>query len=523
MIWFSGGHRPPAFSLIALALWAFATPAPAQDADGAPRLRGSGGSPAGSAIPAYQNQAGSVAQAPIYESWTLAPNYGHPRKPRERRAGFSGRRPIAARDLPPLEAYRTAPQSPHAANAAATASAGPPGPTVAVTPGPAPRRRPRVEDDPYGPVGLRFGGLQVTPYVGAQAGYDSNPERVRNGKGSPAVRGEAGFSAGSDWSRHALSAQASASYVRYTSLPDASRPEVSGEAALRLDVQRDTFANFQLRGSLSTQRQESPEVPGATLNRPAVGSFSLESGLSQRLGRLEAGFSFLVGRTMYGDAQLSGGGVERLSRGNYNSYGLQGRLSHELAPGVRPFIEVSADRRRRDEPVDALGFARDSTGFQARAGSTFELTRSLTGEAGAGYGSRRYEDSRLPILAGPVIDARLIWSATPLTTLTVRAATEFGETTIANASGFLSRRASLDVAHALLRNFTLGAGVAFTDSDYRGVSLSEQTVTASLRADYNVNRNLALRGSFAHERLWSSQAGSGYGAQVFLLGLRLQP
>lgn len=535
MFSFSDGGRWPASSFVfSIALLAGAAPALAQrDDSGSPLLRGGAGiedpgayrSPAGSAIPAYGAPARPGLPELLYDSTALAPNYGKPRRPRDKRTAYSGRKPVAAKSLPPLETYRTAPASVRVAPGARTAAASsaPPPASFAATPGPPPQRRPRVEEDPYAPLGVAIGGLRLRPYAEAQAGYDSNPNRTRGGEGSAMLRGDIGFAAQSDWSRHSFNAQANASYFRFTSLPEASRPEANASAALKVDVLRDTFANFELRGALVTQRSGSPDVPGATINQPVVGSFGATSGLTQRFGRTEASVSFLADRRFYGDAELSGGGVARLSADNYNSWGLRGRIGHELTPGVTPFIEAGGDIRRRDEPIDLAGYARDSSGVQARAGSTFELTRQLTGEVSAGYAQRRYEDARLPVLAGPTLDARLVWSATALTSVTLRAATEFNETTIANASGAVSRRISADVSHALLRNLTLGAGVSFADTSYKGVSITERTWGGALRADYAFNRNLVLRGSYAHERLWSSQPGAGYGAHVFLLGLRIQP
>ena len=95
-------------------------------------------------------------------------------------------------------------------------------------------------------------------------------------KGSALLRGDVGFAAQSDWSRHSLNAQANATYFRFTSLPDASRPDASANAALKIDILRDTFANFELRGALTTQRSGSPDVPGATINQPLVGSFGFD-------------------------------------------------------------------------------------------------------------------------------------------------------------------------------------------------------------------------------------------------------
>lgn len=436
-------------------------------------------------------------------------NYGKPRPPQP----TTFRRPTVA-PLPPLEAYRTAPAS------VRNAPGGPP-PSYAQIPAPPPRR-PRVEEEPFAPLGVDAGGLRLRPFVEVEAGYDSNPNRSKVGQGSTALRMQAGVAAVSEWSRHEFKTSLRGSYDVYKDASEANRPEFEGVANLRIDVLRDTAAEVELRTGLTTQRPGTPGLPGGIVGRPTVLSTGMTAGLTQRFGATQANVAGLVDRRTYEDAALEGGGTAALSRGDYTTYGLRGRVAHEITPGVRPFAEATLDMRRHDDKLDEAGFARDSTGVLAQVGSTFELTRTLTGQASAGYGQRHYDDSRLPMLAGPVVNAALAWSATPLTTLTVRAGTEFAETTLANASGAVSRRAEVEVAHALLRNLTLRATAKFVRADYEGVALQETTWAGGLRAEYSLNRSFVLKGSWAHERLRSTSPGSGYTADVFLLGLRLQ-
>ncbi len=528
----NGDLRAPGYFLLLSAL-VVAGPAAAQQPAGGDGtlLRGSANPDdsrtyrpsGGSSIPAYDTGR-RTPNAPLFDSALQAPNYARPRPKVDKKTRYSGRKPISAKKLPPAETYRTAPASVRAAQTQPlAAAAAPPPPTFAVQPSPPPKRRPRIDPDPYGPLGLHMGSVNVKPYVDLQAGYDTNPRRSAIKEGSPVLRGGLGFTAQSDWSRHELTAEAIGSYLRFSKTPDADRPEGSGKLNLRLDVLRDTFANFELRGALATQRPGSPDVPGATINQPTVASFGATTGVTQRFGRTEANVSFLADRRIYGDAELAGGGVSRLSQDNYNAYGLRGRVGYEVTPGIKPFVEAGVDVRKRDQPIDSSGFDRDSSGFLARIGSTFEITRTLTGEASAGYARRAYNDNRLPILAGPTLDGRLVWAATPLTTLTLRAATELNETTVAGAAGAVSHTLSADVSHALLRNLTLGAGLSMNDTQYKGAPIDERTWVASLRSEYAFNRLLRVRGSYAYEKLDSSQVSASYNAHVFLLGLRLNP
>jgi hypothetical protein len=97
------------------------------------------------------------------------------------------------------------------------------------------------------------------------------------------------------------------------------------------------------------------------------------------------------------------------------------------------------------------------------------------------------------------------------------------ETTIPFSSGALTQRASLEVQHDLRRNLSLTGLIGFQETDYKGVALTEDTITAGVRAEYKLTRSVALRATFTHERLKSTAPGSDYSANTFLLGLRFNP
>ncbi len=158
-----------------------------------------------------------------------------------------------------------------------------------------------------------------------------------------------------------------------------------------------------------------------------------------------------------------------------------------------------------------------------RAGSTFELARTLTGEASVGYTMRNYEDRRLANLTSPTADASLTWSISPLTTLNLRAQTEIAETTIANSSGAVAYRGTATLTHAFLRNFTATIAFNIAETDYQKINRSETTIGGGLRLEYKLNRTVALRGSYAYENYRVNVPGSNYQAHTFLTGIRITP
>lgn len=383
--------------------------------------------------------------------------------------------------------------------------------------------RPDEEEDPWGPLGLRLGTLTVFPSIEIDGGYDSNPRREGGaGKGAAAILTRGEVSVRSDWSRHALTGHLRGSYWAFPALEKADRPEADARLNLRLDATQDTTINIEGRGSLTTQRSDNPNLPGGVVNQPTIVSYGGSLGATHRFNRLALGVTGSVERNVYGDAEFADG--SRLDQGyrNYNEYGLRLRAGYEVHPGLEPFVEGLVDRRQYDERFNAGGFERSSRGLGARVGTTFEITRLITGEAAIGHQVRKYDDPRLADLRGPIGELSLIWRPSALTTVRLTGSSSLGETTIAGSSGVVNRSATLALEHALRRNLIFTASATIGESDYRGVDLKEREFTGTLGIEWKLTRTLAVRAGFTHERLDSSSPGEDYTANIFLVGLRLQ-
>lgn len=391
-------------------------------------------------------------------------------------------------------------------------------------PPPEPRRKkPKLEEDPYAALGVDMGGITLRPALTVSGGYDDNPNRsARNRKGSSLLRTEGEVTAQSDWSRHEFKGELRGGYSRYFSAPDASRPDLSGKATLKLDFTRDTFADIETKVNLDSQRPGSPDLTANVKGRPLTYAYGASAGLSHSINPLTLSLRGAVDRSDYADATLTNGRTASQGDRNATQYGVKARAAYEATPGLKPFVEASADTRQFDQSVDINGFRRSSNGVGGRAGASFEITRLLTGEASLGYQTRKYEDSRLNDLRGLIGDASLVWSATELTTVTLRGTTELNDTTIPGVNGAVYRRAELRVAHALQRNLTVTGIASFAQTDYSGITLKEDTTSLGVKLDWKLSRNLALTGSFTNERLKSTAAGSDYTANIYLVGLRFQ-
>jgi hypothetical protein len=402
-----------------------------------------------------------------------------------------------------------------------------PPPTVAVIPLLPNPPKPKVEQNPYDPLGIDVGSLRLFPYGEIDTGYDNNPNRLADEvQGSTFVHGETGLRLQSLWSQNSLGVNLRAGYYDFQQVPAANQPNADGTITGRIDVTRNTKINLETRFGLTTQQPGSPliAIPGSVVitNRPLVVNYGQTVGVSHQFNRLTLDLRGSIDRMIFGDATQSDGTMLLLSHYDFNTYGVTGRASYELTPGFTPFVQVTADERRYDNFLDLFGYARDSNGVAARAGAKVNLAQLLTGEVAAGYANRVYDDPRLPNVSTPTLDGSLIYTPTPLTKLTLTVATDLSETTVVNASGAVSHSVTAQISHSLLRNLTLIGTGSYQINQYVGAPITEHLYSARLALDYNLTRSIVIRGSYTHSNLSSNLLGDSFTDDVFMVGVKLQ-
>jgi hypothetical protein len=398
-----------------------------------------------------------------------------------------------------------------------------------------PRKRLRNDDDPFGAVGDYLGPFLVKSAVEISAGYDSNPGRLPNERGLPLWVVAPELLAVSDWERHAVVADLRGSFTGYGgTLPanidggvnpaptNLDRPDFTGHVDGRLDVSRDTDITAQLRLRAATDNPGSPNIQAGLSEYPVYTTVGSTLGFDQRFNRLQVSAGATVDRTSYQQSKLTDGSTSSNDDRNFNQYGGIARVSYEVLPWLKPFAEIEGDNRVHDQRLDRSFYQRDSSGGYAKAGTSFELTRLLTGEVSIGYAARNYVDPRLNRLEGFLTTASLVYAATPLTTAKLYSDTQLVETTIAGASGILVRTYTVEVDHDFRRWLTAIGKFSFGTLDYQGYGRSDKTYSLEGDVIYKMTRNLWLKGTLRRDLLDSNAPGSSSAATVMMLGVRLQ-
>ncbi|MFB9265435.1 outer membrane beta-barrel protein [Bradyrhizobium erythrophlei] len=417
-----------------------------------------------------------------------------------------------------------------------SANKSPIAPAMAGTvPGQPPRKRLKIDDDPFGAVGDYAGSFLVKSAVEFMGGYDTNPGRLNSPQGRAFYIISPEFLAVSDWERHAVVADLRGSFTGYgqnltpnadgtpLSAPlDIDRPNVIGHIDGRIDVSRDTRLTAQARLLVTTDNPGSPNVQTGLARYPLYSTVGGTFGIDQNFNRLQISAGATVDRTDYQWSKLTDGASSSNDDRNFSQYGGVARASYELTPAVKPFVEVEGDSRVHDLRLDRNGFARDSNGGYVKAGSSFEFTRLLFGEVSIGYAARNYVDPRLSQLNGLLTTASLTWTATPLTTVKFYSDTQLGETTLPGTSGVLSRTYTVEVDHDFRRWLTGIGKFTYGTLDYQGDNRTDKIYSLSGDLIYKLTRSLWIKGTLRRDILDSSSPGSSSASTVVMLGVRLQ-
>jgi hypothetical protein len=398
-----------------------------------------------------------------------------------------------------------------------------------------PRKRLKVDDDPFGAVGDYVGGFLVRSAVEVSGGYDTNPGRLPEPHGSPFYVVAPEFLAVSDWERHAVVADLRGSFTGYgNQMPqivdgavspaptDVDRPNFIGHVDGRLDVSHDLRLTAQTRLLVATDNPGSPNIQAGLARYPIYTTLGGTFGFDQNFNRLEIAAGGTVDRTAYQQSKLTDGTFSSNDDRDFNQYGGVGRVSYDLLPGLKPFGEIEGDSRVHDQQFDRNGFQRDSNGGYAKAGTSFEFSRLLTGEISIGYAARNYIDPRLERLQGLLTSASLVWNATPLTTAKFFSDTQIAETTLPLTSGVLVHTYTFEVDHDFRRWLTAIGKFTYGTYDYQGDIRRDKTYSIEGDLVYKMTRNLWVKGTLRRDILDSNVPLSSSASTVVMLGVRLQ-
>ena len=147
------------------------------------------------------------------------------------------------------------------------------------------------------------------------------------------------------------------------------------------------------------------------------------------------------------------------------------------------------------------------------------MTHVLVGEVFAGYSTRSYDDAAFAESGNLAFGAALKWFPSMLTTITIDGTRSVEDTSIANASGYISTRGELGIDHELLRNVILSGRLGYENSEYQEVARNDDTLRGSIAGRFLINNNLHFDAGWEFTNRDSSDLQFEYSAGQFQLSL----
>lgn len=356
------------------------------------------------------------------------------------------------------------------------------------------KTRPRPE---LQPLGVRAGGFLFFPNIEVQQEYNDNIFATKHDTKDDFITSvKPGLSVESDWNNHSLNFSAGGDFGFYNNT-SGSGPKTSDQnyqdwnvaSDGRLDVTRD-IALFGGGGVafLHEERGNPDEIGGKEPTKYYL--FSAFASYVQNFDNLNFTLTPEFRRHDFDDTQAFNGPSINQDDRDRNEYSVSLRTGYEFTPAYEAFVRFGGNRRKYDETPDDNGFDRDSWGYDAVVGLTFDLSGVTAGDVFAGYQKQRLnDDSNLDNIEGPTFGASLNWSATTLTTVGARVVRNIETTTLNGASGYWATLGELTVDHELLRNLLLNGTFTVTNNDYQDIPRSDWIYTAGVGAKYMMNRN----------------------------------
>ena len=390
----------------------------------------------------------------------------------------------------------------------------------------------------FEPVGAKWGGFTAITGVDLGTEFNDNvyyvqpdptatPPIVKKSDESFVVRPNIDIK--SNWSRHALEFGASAGFTDYSKYTSENHPDWTVAGAGRYDLvglsylfaNASVVRNVDSRGdsvALITINNNGVQttIPTSEIAKPIRYTESVATvGITSEINRLRFTASEVASKYDYDDAYGFDGTDYSMLYRNRTEY--LGRLRGDYAVSPDTSVYISAQSRNVDYVINT----KNSHGYSATIGTSFDITNLVRGEIELGHLESKYVNGDKA--SGPSYKALVNWFPTEMTTLTFNAGEVLNESAAANADGYFNKTIGFSVDHELLRNIILSAGYGHVNNAYTGINRTDNRDNFSAGVKYKIGHGAAILASYAYvnNKSVGADAGNSYVDNSVKLGLSL--
>ncbi|TGS19016.1 hypothetical protein EN852_001425 [Mesorhizobium sp. M2E.F.Ca.ET.209.01.1.1] len=380
----------------------------------------------------------------------------------------------------------------------------------------------KPEEDPFAAPGVRIGTFLFRPTLEQGFTATSNADSSSTGKSAVLSETALRFTATSDWRENSALITGYGQFRNTVSGQKINDAQGRIEGQLNVDLDNELRAIAKLGYEAAPESASSPDAIAGVTSQPLRQTVDGSLGLEKTVGKMRYALTGAVSHDFYGDAELSNGTTVSQKDRDSTLYTATLRAGYEVSPALTPFTEVEAGRRVYDLRTDTDGFQRSSTRLGARAGLELDMGEKLSGEFSVGWLREAIDDSRLPAVAGPSINADLKWSPERGTTIGLTGKTSVETTTNAGESGDILYSGRLTGERQIRANLTANTALGLDWRDYTGSDGHDLILSAEAGLTWWLNRYAGLTTRVRTEKLTSNLVGRDYTANSVYLGLKVQ-
>jgi hypothetical protein len=330
----------------------------------------------------------------------------------------------------------------------------------------------------------------------------------------------------SDWSRHSVSFEADGTFARYANTSAEDYDDYHFVANGRLDASEELQGFLRLVRMREHEERGGLDNPGTINGRLAVDTTGAALGAIYEVEGIALAPRLQYRHLSYG---LANGGIDTTNAGDqdHDEFLFDARASYEVVPGTRLFVQPSANRRSYVATSVPGGVVPSSSGYEVLAGVTWNVSAVTLIDAGVGYLSQSFDDSRIAPVSGPGANFNFVWNPLDAVTVSVNAERRLDVTTAINFSNVLLTSARFGVDVEALPNLILGAGLKIYDADFRGgiagtPNRIDHGQSGTMSARYLLTEHVDFGLQYTYSDRSSNQPNLGYTENLVMLQANLK-
>lgn len=364
---------------------------------------------------------------------------------------------------------------------------------------------PQLQRD-WAALGLPVGSFTLSPRLTLGQSITNNAYSTQENKVASAIETLAPqFDLASNWSRHALRLQGSATLQRYVGEPDRNEDEWTLYATTEIDVTSEVQVSFEARAdqiALNRLTDDLVDISAAVLIQRQD---MLTASAMYRAGRSRTVVTAEYFDIRYKRAVLGSGDVIDQSDRDHRIGRVSAQFEYSFSPDLTLFAQAmysdySFDRSAAPN-ISNASFA----GGRILAGGRLAVPGLGRATVAVGYARRNYDRPRLRDVDGLSAEAKLEFFPSALTTVTIDAGHRLADARLMDSALIKSDYARARIDHALLRNLVLSLEGGVSLQDYTNLNSDSRAVSTRFSARYLASRRFELSGSLGYSQRHSPQ------------------